>query len=833
MADNRKAVAIPVLSEDPNGRKNNEKKSREAESQKMTEEDERIKNQVEVLVTRAADSDSNVAGAAIRQLEELLLTNTGGSVASVPKPLKYVRSMYAQLERIQKETSDPANAMRLHDILSFVAMTIEFPDGRRAALEHKLQGTQDDLEQWGHEYLRYLSGCISAEWKERTSKGEPVDHLSNFVQQIVVYMVAHQDEPTAIDLLMEVEDMSAIISHVTKDNHRRIANYLAAASKYLTRPMDTAALKVVYNIYLEVGSYTEAVSVALQLGDRSLVETLFQKCQNPSMRLQMALTCAHFRLFVDVGDKENRLISEAMGNMGLSRLYRQVAEKLDFNTPLSPESVFKTGTDVQETSSSNESTFKLASAFVSGLVNCGFGKDTYLTEKNTWLVEHVENRLMVVTSMLGFIYLWDHVDGLLEIDKYLYSEAGYIKAGACLATGVSMCGVTHPSDPALGMLYPHLESSQKEVKIGAILGLGYAYVGSMKEDIKELLIPILADSDQAVEVQCMAAYALSLVFVASMNEGIIETMDHCLREIPEDKLKEPAVSYLVLALGFLFLGKQEAADTLLDATQTLSPVVRRFVEIVVRSCAYAATGNVVVIQNFFHAIAETDEPEEDGADGSHKNQKQSKQGGGAVKMPHLNHRAAAVLGIGLVAIGEEIGTEMVKRSIIHALLIDTIRKGEPSMSGRHAIPFVYALLSASNPNIQVVEALNRLSHDSDVPTAINAIVAMGIVAAGTNNASVASKLRNLAAYYKRDFYASQLVAVRLAQGFTMMGRGNLTLSPLRNDRSLVSPTALVGLIGFLYSLMNNEKTILGKYSYMLLTLRQVLTHEWFLRWILA
>lgn len=816
MADDKKAIPMAVLSEDPKDKKGDEKKTREAEPLKLSEEDERIKSQVELLVTRAGDSNPSLAANAIEQLIDLLTTHTGGSVASVPKPLKYVRSMYAQLEKILRETADVAIQTRLHDVLSFVAMTIEFPDGRRASLEHKLKGTQNELARWGHEYLRFLAGSISAEWKERTGREEDVSHLTGFVQQIVSYMVSHQDEPTAVDLLMEIEDMNAILPLADSHNHKRIANYLAAVSKYLTRPMDTAALRVVYEIYIKMESYTEALFVALQLGDRGLVRELFEKCRSAPVRLQMALSCARYRMYLTIDNEEDELLSDAMGNIRLSEIYRYVAKSLDSMAPKGPEEIFKTGLDDHSLTNSTDSSFKLVCTFASGLVNCGFGTDKYLTDKSeSWSFEHTESRLIATTAMLGLIHLWDHGEGLQEIHKHFYSSATNIKAGACLAAGVAMCGVTNSFDPALGLLSDCVSAPQKEVRIGAILGLGYAYAGTQREDVKDLLMPILVDSDQSLEVHCMAAFALAMVYVGSADEDLAEAMVNCLMEFVEDQLKEPAVCYLILAMGCLFLGKQEVADTLLDATQAFSPSVRRYTEIVVRSCAYAATGNVVVIQNFFQALAENEEPEETTEDAEGGEAKKAKTD---AKPTPLNYKAAAVLGIGLVALGEDIGVEMAKRSIIHALLVDTVNKGGPSISGRHAIPLSYALLSASNPSMPVVETLNRLSHDSDVPTAINAILALGIVSAGSNNARVASKLRNLASYYHRDRFALHHFSVRLAQGLTMLGKGHLTLSPLLNDRTLVSPTALMGLLGFLHSALYCEKTILGRYHYMLLTL---------------
>uniref|UniRef100_A0A0A9XYD3 26S proteasome non-ATPase regulatory subunit 2 1A n=1 Tax=Lygus hesperus TaxID=30085 RepID=A0A0A9XYD3_LYGHE len=140
------------------------------------------------------------------------------------------------------------------------------------------------------------------------------------------------------------------------------------------------------------------------------------------------------------------------------------------------------------------------------------------------------------------------------------------------------------------------------------------------------------------------------------------------------------------------------------------------------------------------------------------------------------------------------------------------------MSGRRAVPLAYALLSTSNPNMTVVETLNRLAHDSDVPTAMNAILSMGVVGAGSNNARVAGKLKSLASYYSKSREVPASFTVRLAQGLCAMGKGHLTLSPRLHDRSLICASSLVGLLGLLHSALELDKTILDDYHYMLFSL---------------
>jgi len=122
-------------------------------------------------------------------------------------------------------------------------------------------------------------------------------------------------------------------------------------------------------------------------------------------------------------------------------------------------------------------------------------------------------------------------------------------------------------------------------------------------------------------------------------------------------------------------------------------------------------------------------------------------------------------------------------------------------------------LSASNPKLEIIDTLSKLSHDSDSEVAHNAIFAMGIVGSGTNNARLANMLRQLAQYYHKD--ANNLFMVRLAQGLVHLGKGTLTLSPYHSDRMLMSRVAVGGLLGTLVAFMDVNNLIIGKSHYML------------------
>ena len=72
----------------------------------------------------------------------------------------------------------------------------------------------------------------------------------------------------------------------------------------------------------------------------------------------------------------------------------------------------------------------LASSFVNGFVNAGFGHDKLLMEDGQkWLYKNKEHGMMSATASIGLVLLWDVDGGLTQIDKYLYSPEDYIKAG--------------------------------------------------------------------------------------------------------------------------------------------------------------------------------------------------------------------------------------------------------------------------------------------------------------------------------------------------------------------------------------------------------------------
>ena len=97
-----------------------------------------------------------------------------------------------------------------------------------------------------------------------------------------------------------------------------------------------------------------------------------------------------------------------------------------------------------------------------------------------------------------------------------------------------------------------------------------------------------------------------------------------------------------------------------------------------------------------------------------------------------------------------------------------------------------------------------------------AVISLGLIGAGTNNARIAGMLRNLSSYYYKDAnllfcvifnlymwievrlfsmgicktlinFLLPVFQVRIAQGLVHLGKGLLTLNPFHSDRFLLSP----------------------------------------------
>ncbi len=553
-------------------------------------------------------------------------------------------------------------------------------------------------------------------------------------------------------------------------------------------------LEIAYYLFVKQEQYFDALRAALRSGKEEFIPELFSQCEDPLMKKQMCLLLGRHRVNFELEEEEDAdELNELIGNAHLSEQFLKLAQDLDVMDAKTPEDIYKshlaetggfsrrrdTGAAHVDSARAN-----LASTFVNAFVNAGFGQDKLMTPDNEWLYKNKDHGMMSASASLGSILLWNVEEGLTQIDKFLYSSEDYVKAGAALAVGILSSGVRNDADPALALLSEHIEGDSHIMKCAACTGLGIAYAGSGREEVTSLLTTVIESEGggpQAMLEASLAGLALGMICVGQCNEDVGLAIVEKLMESSDEDLDHSHARYLCLGLGLLFLGKMELADAMLEAVRTIEHKIGKYTAVILETCAYAGSGNVLKVQEMLHHCAE------------HLTE-------------NAEHQAAAVIGIGLITMGESVGSEMALRTFDHLLHYC-------ELPIKRAVPLSLAILHVSNPEFAVIDQLSRLSHDPDGELSQNAILAMGIVSAGTNNSRVAGLLRQLSEFYSKE--AGHIFCVRIAQGLLHMGKGLISLNPIHSDRMLTNGPAVGALLTILHSCLDLKNTLLDKSHYLL------------------
>merc|ERR1740138_415379 len=743
------AIKIAVESKDKEEKpkKDAKKKKDKEKKEELSEEDRQKKEELELLAQRAQDPDEGVAKLGLTTID-------------------------AALTEHYEKMNNPSLKPFFADVLSVLATTMQ-KEGSRQSLKYRLEGTKEGLTSWGHEYIRNISGEISEEFRERTEKGGDVKELLDLVEEIVPFNMKHNAEVDAIDLLCEVDKVVKIEQLCEEATFGRVCLYLQGLSNFAATQADKVVyLKVCCNLYVKFKEYPNALRIALKLNDTKLVADAFAACEDKMVKKQMAFLISRRKFNVEFEEDDDELQEIASGE-SLSTHFTSLAKELDVLEPKLPEQIYKSHLEEKRSQAVLDSAKQnLASSFVNAFVNAGFCKDDLMTVADSkWVYKNKEHGMMSTVASLGSLYLWGMDEGMGQIDKYQYSTDTHLQAGALMAFGLVSCGIRNECDPAWALLGEQLEAEDEQARLAAVVGLGYAYAGSCREDLLENLTPMIVDTACTIECSAMSAVSLGLIFVSSCSDEVAQAILQTLieRQAVEGALSGTWPHFFAVGLGLLYLGQQDAVEATLAALDAITHPLGKYAKLTVQSMAYANSGDVLHVQKMMHCCSEHLEEAE------------------------ALHQAVAVVGLALISFGEDVGTDMSCRALDHIL-----QYGELTL--RRAVPVALAILHISNPKVTVIDTLSKLSHDADQDVALGAIYSMGIIGAGTNNARLAGLLRQLAAYYAKD--ANSLFMVRIAQGLLYMGKGLMSISPLHSDRFLMDSVALGALIITAHSVLH-------------------------------
>jgi len=112
--------------------------------------------------------------------------------------------------------------------------------------------------------------------------------LLSLSEKIIPYNLSHNAEAEACDLAMELESVEMLERFVDEDSHTRVCAYLTSCVPYVPDPENKKLLHSAIRIYEQFQKWPPALRCAMQLNDPTVVETILSKCQDDSVRKQLA-----------------------------------------------------------------------------------------------------------------------------------------------------------------------------------------------------------------------------------------------------------------------------------------------------------------------------------------------------------------------------------------------------------------------------------------------------------------------------------------------------------------------------------------------------------------
>ncbi|ETW32537.1 hypothetical protein PFFCH_00060 [Plasmodium falciparum FCH/4] len=863
------SIQVPVKDVDDKRRKLNNSKIKKEE---LNEEEKKKKEELELLITRLRDEDVNVVNLSISLLNKEII-DTSGILTSSLLALKVLKTHYNTLIEIFNEMIFEECKKKLSNMISALSTTI---GDENNIVKFVITGNKHDLINYGHEYIKNLITKLLVEYKilkeeennqngltttsTTSNKLVTINHIYDIVNIVVPYCFAHNTEYEAIDLLIEVDKINDIYLYVDEKSCDRSILYLLNLTHYSSSTDEYYKLMdVILNILKKHNKHVECLKILLRLNKIDKIKDLIFECNDILICKQIALICSRHCVHIQFTEEEIKKythlnlneISTLTSGEHLSPIFLKLAKDLDVEEPKLPEDVYKSHLEEKRNTTVWDSAKQnLSSTFVNAFVNAAFCKDKLMTVNSSlWIFKNKDYGLMSATASMGLLLMWNLDEGLSQIDKFQYSSDQYVKAGALMAFGLACTNIKNECDPAYALLSEHIDAENALEKMGAILGFGYAYAGTNRENLLDILIPPLVDNGCIIECSVYAALSLGLVFVGSQNREIAEyIIDTVLeKEKINNSLDTPIAKLYAVALGLLFLCSREKCEATLSALEIIKHPISKYMIATVEGMAFAGSNDVLKVQKMLQVLVEkrgdkknnsdnktttannTDNNKSSNADinkttttdtskktdnnnnnssSNNKNTKSNEEKSSSSKnyVEDNLDQCVAILNIALIALTDDISSDMTTRIIDHFLQYSNVNQ-------KKAVPLALALLFTSFPKPNIVDILSKLTHDQDPDVALHAIISLGFVGAGTNNSRIAILLRQLSAFYCKDTNA--IFVVRLAQGLLYMGKGLLTINPLHSNRSIINYVSLGSLLITIHACLQLKSTILGKYHYLL------------------
>jgi len=235
-----------------------------------------------------------------------------------------------------------------------------------------------------------------------------------------------------------------------------------------------------------------------------------------------------------------------------------------------------------------------AAVFANAIMNAGTTNDVFLRDNLDWLSRATNWSKFSATAGLGVIHKGNIKNSRNVMRPYLPSASGsspYSEGGALYALGI-----IHSNHEAgiKDYLLESLKGTQHEiVQHGACLGLGLAGIGSEDPDTFDEIKSVLYN-DNAVAGEA-AGLAMGMIFAGTGTEMSEEMLAYA-----HDTQHEKIIRGLSLGLAIIQYGREEKADSMIEAMSLDQDHIVRYGGMFTIGMAYCGTADNQAMQKLLH-----------------------------------------------------------------------------------------------------------------------------------------------------------------------------------------------------------------------------------------
>lgn len=770
--------------------------------------------EINIIFERLEEDNEEIQKNALDMLLQFV-KGTHTLAASSTMNFSYLDENKSRLEKICNGLKE-YNKRYMSDILSVIYVMRD----DSLALHYRMGGNIVPLETWGHQYVKKITGCML--------KFLPLSpELDSIAGDCISFLFRHNMELDAIDFLDEMKRERAVVNFVDDHNYDRINLYLSDMKKY-----DEKYEGPLLEIHTKMHNYS-AVLVSLLNTNPGKVAEFVSSVGDSLVRIQLSFMLARVGYVLPQRDEfvQNVLSDTSFYsiscNRHLSGFFQYLCTDLQILKPKSIPDFLRGSTSLRH---EKEISIKcLAPICISnGFVHLGFGRDTIFAPKAEdprieidfeVLGKAAKSEIISVFSSVGAINLYSPEKTLEGLSEYMFSDNPFKKTAALLGCAISNIKVFDENHTALALLLENLKVNCNYQRIATIFALQLIYSGTHENKLLDTLKELVyCDS---VEVSCFASFALGSVFIGSADLDITSLLIQNF--IDKSFAYSDSLFFGLFMLGFsLLFHKNKGFESVLKTLKDMKTPYYSHMSILIRCQAYFGSGDTELMNEILgEAFEEEDtaltpkasrsgaEIKTDGDEPRTQDEKlESSADAKAVQGESSRNllKAISLIGITLLSMGDEMFSKMAIRIVNSSNLLD-------SSHLKSTIPLCIALLSPSDPSVDIVDTLNKLCNNPEPKVVLNSIMALGIVGAGTNNTRISETLEQQYSYNTKCLKAAP--AIKISQGLLHLGKGTMTLSPFVFHKSTLVPKNFVGLLAAAFLLIDPDHSpMLSKYMYL-------------------